>query len=273
MATEQIAGNIRPVPIRRVVDFATIGGLAGAFAFVATAVALTGAAGAYFDLRSVLIVLGGTAGTTLACFTLGDMRAAGRITLRTINRRQSSAQASGLQMLDIAFYTRINGLLSVQSALENIDQDSLLFIGIQMAVDGVEDTEIQNVLSSRAANISANRDRSIEVLKRASELAPGMGLIGTLIGLVQMLTRLDDPSSIGPAMAVALLTTFYGVILSNMVFIPLAYKLKRAGTDEDLINKMAILTSVSVQRQENPRRLEALVNAIIPPNQRIRYFE
>ena len=100
-----------------------------------------------------------------------------------------------------------------------------------------------------------------------------MGLVGTLIGLVQMLGNLDDPASIGPSMAVALLTTFYGAILANMVFAPLASKLERNSHEESTIYQLYMLAIGSIGRQENPRRLEMQLNSILPPSQRIRFYD
>ena len=100
-----------------------------------------------------------------------------------------------------------------------------------------------------------------------------MGLIGTLIGLVQMLGNLKDPSTIGPAMAVALLTTFYGAVLANMVFLPLASKLERNSVEEMLIYNLYTMGATSIGRQENPRRLEMLLNSVLPPAKRVQYFD
>jgi chemotaxis protein MotA len=100
-----------------------------------------------------------------------------------------------------------------------------------------------------------------------------MGLIGTLVGLVQILGGLDDPSTIGPAMAVALLTTFYGAVLANMVFSPLATKLERNFSSETLLNEVYVTAAASIGRQENPRRFEMLLNTLIPPARRIAHFE
>ena len=100
-----------------------------------------------------------------------------------------------------------------------------------------------------------------------------MGLIGTLIGLVQMLGQLDDPSTIGPSMAVALLTTFYGAVLSNMLFSPLAAKLERNSDEEVLLNTIYLTGVTSIGRKENPRRLEMLVNTLLPPAQRVQFFD
>ena len=109
---------------------------------------------------------------------------------------------------------------------------------------------------------------SSAVLRRSAEVAPSMGLIGTLVGLVQMLGRLEDPSTIGPAMAVALLTTFYGAILATMVFSPLANKLERNAAEESLVNHIFTITAAAVARQDNPRKLEMNLNTILSPSDR-----
>jgi len=121
--------------------------------------------------------------------------------------------------------------------------------------------------------IADRHNKGADILRRAAEVAPAMGLIGTLVGLVQMLGNLDDPSAIGPAMAVALLTTFYGAVLGNMVFAPLASKLERKSDEEALLNEIYLLGITSIARQESPRRLEVLLNTILPPANRISYFD
>jgi chemotaxis protein MotA len=114
--------------------------------------------------------------------------------------------------------------------------------------------------------------RSASILRRAAEVAPAMGLIGTLVGLVQMLGSLDEPSKIGPAMALALLTTLYGALLANIVFGPLAAKIERNASAEALLRQIYMIGAVSMARQENPRRLEILLNSVLPPWQQIRFF-
>jgi chemotaxis protein MotA len=141
-----------------------------------------------------------------------------------------------------------------------------------MAVDGVGGDEIEAVLGQDLLAMAQRHQRSADVLRRASEYAPAMGLIGTLIGLVQMLGNLQDPTSIGPTMALALLTTFYGAVLANIVFSPLAAKLERNSAEEALVNHVYLLGAVSVSRQENPRHLEAMLNSVLPPAERIRFF-
>ena len=115
--------------------------------------------------------------------------------------------------------------------------------------------------------------RSAGIMKRASEIAPAMGLIGTLVGLVQMLADLQNPDSIGPAMAVALLTTFYGAILGTIIMAPMAVKLEKNSSDEVMIKTLILTAATSISRQENPRRLEMLLNSDLPPKEQINYFD
>jgi chemotaxis protein MotA len=114
--------------------------------------------------------------------------------------------------------------------------------------------------------------KSAGILRRAAEFAPAMGLIGTLVGLVQMLGNLQDPTTIGPSMAVALLTTFYGAILANLVFIPLASKLERNSILEEVVSEIYVMGAASIGQQEHPQRLEMTLNSLMPPSARTEIF-
>ena len=121
--------------------------------------------------------------------------------------------------------------------------------------------------------LAERHKRSASIARRASEVAPAMGLIGTLVGLVQMLADLENPETIGPAMAVALLTTFYGAILGTVVLASIAVKLEKNSADETLIKTLVTIAATSIARQDNPRRLEMMLNSELPPSERIRYFD
>src|SRR5690606_27445486 len=145
--------------------------------------------------------------------------------------------------------------------------------GLMMAMDGMPEAQIEELMRRELSTVSGRQVRAASVLRKCAEVSPAMGLIGTLVGLVQMLGSLDDPATIGPSMAVALLTTFYGALLANMVFMPLAAKLDRNAAAERLVNQIYMLGALSICRQENPRRLELLINTVLPPAQRLRYFD
>ena len=176
------------------------------------------------------------------------------------------AAYKGLQVAEMA---RKQGVLALQNVAGSVRNEPFFHQGISMVIDGTPGEEVEYILRRDFQATIQRHRQSASVLRKMAEFAPAMGLIG----LVQMLGNLQDPTTIGPAMAVALLTTFYGAVLANMVFLPLASKLERNAGEEALINQIFLLSAVSIGRQENPRRLEMLLNSILPPSQRVQYFD
>ena len=193
--------------------------------------------------------------------------------LKSIIRTVRKPKDAALQMLQISYEARRNGILALQGVTESLEPEPFLHKGITMIGDGSPVNEVSSILErDLEASISRNQ-ASVRVLRRGAEFAPAMGLIGTLIGLVTMLGNLDDPSTIGPSMAVALLTTFYGALLANLVFLPLAAKLETNSDLEANVSNMYLLGVSSIGRQENPRRLEMLLNSSLPPSDKVRFFD
>lgn len=254
-------------------DLATIVGLFCSFALVATAIFLGGSPKSFIDPPSVLIVIGGTLAITTMCFTFAEIGHTFKVLMKTVFHGRRDPSDAAIQMLRIAEMARKQGVLSLQKILASLKDEPFMHKGLAMVVDGTPGEEVEAILRRDMQATIQRHIKSTGVLHRAGEFAPAMGLIGTLIGLVQMLGNLDDPSSIGPSMAVALLTTFYGAVLSNMVFMPLATKLERNSAEEALINSVYLMAAVSIGRQENPRRLEMLLNSVLPPAKRVRYFD
>lgn len=258
---------------KKTVDLATIIGIIAAFALVGAAIFLGGSAGSFFNPPSFLIVIGGTIGITTACFSLREMSQCGRLLLKTILDRRQDATAVAVQTIRISEVARKQGVLQLQGVLDSIRREPFFHKGLGLIVDGGAADEVENMMIGELEAMAGRHNKGVDIIRKAAEFAPAMGLIGTLIGLVQMLGNLDDPSTIGPSMAVALLTTFYGAVLSNMVLMPLAAKLERNSNEELLINQVYILATASIGRQENPRRLEMMINSILPPNRRVKYFD
>jgi len=255
------------------VDIATVVGISAAFLLIATAIVLGGRPAAFFDLPSVFIVLGGTFGVTVACFSATDILNAFRIIGQTVFRVSQPPVDVARHLMQLSDTARRKGHLSLQDHLPDLMHNGLLYRGIAMVVDGSEAGEVERIMQSEMQATTERQIRTVAILRKAAEISPAMGLIGTLVGLVQMLGTLEDPSTIGPSMAVALLTTFYGAILANLVFTPLASKLERNGAEEALMNEMYVMAAASIARQENPRRLEMLLNTILPPENKIVYFQ
>lgn len=269
----QLAVEIQIPRLGPTVDFATLLGVGGAFAMIAGAMMLSGQAAAFFDVPSILIVIGGTFLVTTISFSLGEIALAQGLMFRAAVYHTESPENAVGQALYLADLARKRGRLALQSVTEKLDEAPFLQRAIIMVVDGIPAEEVERVLSRDAEASFERHQRSAGILRRAGEVAPAMGLIGTLIGLVQMLGSLDDPSSIGPAMAVALLTTFYGAVLANMVFNPLAGKLERNAHIEATVCRIYTISAASIGRQENPRRLEMMLNTILPPASRVAYFD
>jgi chemotaxis protein MotA len=265
--------EIRVAPIRRSLDLATIFGLLGAFALIAAAIYLGGSFAAFIDLPAILIVLGGTIMATTICFSLGEIRGTLAVAGKTLFQSIRAPAHAAVHVMQLAQMARRHGILSLQDVVDTLRFEPFLQKGVSMVVDGIPGDEVESILRRDVVARAQRHMRAASVLRRASELAPAMGLIGTLIGLVQMLGNLDDPSTIGPSMAIALLTTFYGAVLANVVLVPLATKLERNSALEELVNTIYVLGVASIGRQENPRRLEMLVNSIMPPSSRIRFFD
>lgn len=253
-------------------DHATMLGLIGGFGLVAAAIVLGGAPNAFIDPPSLLIVIGGTLGVTTICFSLQDMARLPTVVVRTLFHSTPDPGATAFYMLRLAELARKRGIMGLDQVLEDMQNEPFIRKAVSLAVDGTSIEEIRIVLEREISETTDRQLRSASMLRKAAEVAPAMGLIGTLIGLVQMLGHLEDPSAIGPGMAVALLTTFYGAILANMVLSPLASKLERNIADEELVAKVSKVAAESICRTDNPRRLELLLNAMLPPSKQINYF-
>ena len=255
------------------IDVATLIGVSGAFLVIGAAMVLGGSPGSFVNLPAILIVVGGTFLVTTVSFSMAEVVHAQRVMLRAVVYHAESPRTAALRILKLADGARRIGLLALQNDLKGSRHSRFLTHAISLVIDGFPTEEIERYLGRERHATSERHARSTGVLRRAGEVAPAMGLIGTLVGLVQMLGNLQDPSAIGPAMAVALLTTFYGAVLANMVFHPLATKLERNSEIEAMVNQIYVIGAASISRQENPRRLEMTINAILSPAQRVSYFD
>jgi chemotaxis protein MotA len=264
---------LRLEPARRGLDMATVLGLSGALFLIAAAIFLGGNWLAFVNVPSILIVVCGTFVITMISFSFTEIMQAQPLMLRTLFSQGHTPNEAAAKVLQLAERARRRGLLAMQSELFSLKGEPFLLRGMTMLVDGMPIEEVERNLTFETHAMAQRHQRSTGILRRAAEIAPAMGLIGTLIGLVQMLGSLDRPEGIGPAMAVALLTTFYGAVLANVVFLPIASKLERNSAIELLIHQIFILGALSIARQENPRRLELVLNTILPANQRVKYFD
>ncbi len=233
-------------------DLATILGLIISFGFISVALLDGGDAGLFVHVPSMMIVLGGTVGATLTHFSLPTALAVSKIIRKTFATQLPTTDSIIDQFTDYSNRARREGILALEGIVKGIE-DPYLRKGMQLTVDGLEPAAIQSILETEINNTEGRHETGIELLNGLAAYAPALGMIGTVIGLVQMLQNMSDPSAIGPAMAVALITTFYGAILANLVFLPMAGKLKLRSKEELTIMEMQMEGILGISRGENPR--------------------
>ena len=217
----------------------TIFGMLTAFLLVIGAILIGGSGNAFINLQGILIVVIGTFAVTAISFRLNEMMTLPRNIWVLLRHSQREPSEEAIKILKIAVEARKhNDVLMLERLVPRLKDTPFLAQAIQLVVDGSQADEIEQIMRREASTASARHMRSVDFLRRAGDVAPAMGLIGTLIGLVRMLGSLDDPTSLGPAMAVALLTTFYGAVMAHLIFIPLAAKTEHCTEEEALVNNL-----------------------------------
>jgi chemotaxis protein MotA len=249
------------------VDITTLIGSMVSFGLVIVSILLGGEGGWFLNYPSIMIVLGGTMGATLLAYPLSEVLGVFGVAKNVfLHRSQSAAELIPL-IAGLAKKARQEGILSFESQLDQIE-DPFLVKGIQMAIDGMESSAIEEVMATEIQYLEERHRLGAEIFTTMGSFAPAMGMLGTIIGLVQMLMQMKDPSQIGAPMAVALLTTFYGTILANLMFIPVAGKLRTRSKQEILIKQMVLEGVISIQSGDNHRVVEQKLKAFIPPKAR-----
>ena len=256
---------------RRSVDIATIVGIVVSFGLMIWAILMGGPLSLFIDVPSIAIVFGGTAGVALISFPLADVLGTIAIFKKTVLIREADTNALIAQMMEFATKARKGGILSLQDSIDQVE-DQFLVKALQMAVDGQEPADLKTMLQTEIDNIAARHSNGAQILDTMGAIAPAMGMVGTLIGLVQMLQNMSDPAAIGPAMAVALLTTFYGAVLANVLFLPMAGKLKTRSKTEILQKTVITEGMESILSGENPRIMEQKLHVYIAPRKRESVF-
>lgn len=246
-------------------DIATLLGLFGGLGVIVASIFLGGSVSTFVNIPSITVVVGGTFMVTLCQISLGQFLGSFKVALRAFLHKSVPAEKLIEEAIGLADIARKEGILALEG---NEIEDKFLENGIKLCIDG-HSTEIVQKMLSKDINLELDRQNTgILMFKSIAEAAPAMGMIGTLIGLVQMLANMDDPKSIGPAMAVALLTTLYGAVIANAIALPIAAKLKAISANERL-NKLLILESVAgIQDGMNPRVLQQLLIAYLPESKR-----
>ncbi len=246
-------------------DIATIIGLFLALSLMVLAM------GAFFtafiNIPSLLIVLGGTLGAIFVFFPMENVLGLGGIIRNVFLTKPQQISTLIATIIDYAGRARREGILSLQNVANEVD-DPFFVRGINLVVDGVEETVIEDIMANEIDYLEDRHKSGAEMLATMGTLSPAFGMIGTLIGLVIMLQNLADTSAIGPAMAIALITTFYGALLANLVFIPFSGKLRLRSNQELLLKRITLEGVLAISQGNNPRVVEQKLNSFLAPKLR-----
>ncbi|MCA9608609.1 MAG: MotA/TolQ/ExbB proton channel family protein [Myxococcales bacterium] len=247
-------------------DIGTIIGIVLGFGLIIGSILMGGSLGSFADGPSVLIVIGGTIAATLIMERLPNVLGGFKIAMQAIKSPRSPSIPDTIsKIVELSNIARREGVLALEN--QTID-DPFMAKGIRMAVDGLPEQEIVHALRAELVSMRDRHQRGQKLFKFMKDTAPSMGMIGTLIGLVQMLQTLDDPSSIGPSMAVALLTTMYGAVIAFLVCGPIAEKLSMRSKEETSRMVVIIEGVESIVRGLNARIIQEKLEARLAPKER-----
>lgn len=245
-------------------DIATLIGIVAAFGLIVWSILLGGSLSGFIDMPSVAVVIGGTMGALLINFPLAKFLSMINLFKKTFLFSLEEPDNVITKMVGYAERARREGMLALEEDSEN-ETDDFLRKGLRLAVDGTDPQLLEKILETDVEQVENRHSEGAKILSAGGTFAPAFGMIGTLIGLVNMLSSLEDPTQIGAGMATALITTFYGAVLANAVFLPLAGKLETRSKEEMIIKNMIIEGIMAIQSGDSPRIVEEKLKSFLSP--------
>ncbi|MDD4526576.1 MAG: MotA/TolQ/ExbB proton channel family protein [Candidatus Margulisbacteria bacterium] len=243
-------------------DLTTILGIVSGVSLILLAIFIQSGLGIFVSLPSLLIVTGGTIAATLISYPLDEVIKVIKIAGKAFYSTIKEPTYHMLELISLAVIARREGVLHLPVHAKKLN-DFFILKGAQMVADGIPRQEIIRALNTEITIMQSRHKLGREIFQALGVFAPAFGLIGTLIGLVQMLSNLSDPSKLGPGMSTAILTTFYGAVLANLIFLPIANKLKRRSEQEFLLMQITKETILSIQAKESITLLEDKLSSYI----------
>ena len=253
-------------------DLGTIGGIVGGLILIIGLGIGPSRLGMFIDVPSLAIVLGGATSAIFISYPTSGVKSIVTIIKNTFIHETPNYIETIKLLVSFAEQARKEGLLALEARIQEIE-DEFLRKGIQLAVDGTEADLLRGILMTELNFLEERHKDNAGMLSTVADLAPAMGMVGTLIGLVLMLANMSDVSAIGPAMAVALLTTLYGALVANLFFTPWSTKLKNYSGEEILLKSMMLEGILSIQSGDNPRTVEMKLGAFLDPESRMQLSE
>ena len=246
-------------------DIATLIGAVVGFILILISILLDGEISAFINAPGLTVVVGGTMCAAMMAEKMEAFIGSIKVGLNALFNKSPAVDKTIEMIANLAVIVRKNGILALEN--EKIE-DPFLARGVRFAVDGMAAEEVQSILRGELSSMKQRHKRGQKMFKFLASTAPSMGMIGTLIGLVQMLQALDDPAAIGPAMAVALLTTLYGAIMAFMIFGPMATKLEHRSNEEGANMTIVIEGIDSILKGENARIVQEKLESFLEPKAR-----
>ncbi len=248
-------------------DIGTVVGLIIAFVSVGLAIVLGGDPLALINIPSLVVVVGGAAGAVICAFPLAKITKAHTVILKSVFNETPDIEGVIRDLVKFAEIARREGILSLENHIGDMKEEFVVR-GIKMAVDGTDPELIRVIMETELEGVMDRHIQGKMILDQFAKYAPAFGMIGTLMGLIFMLGSMDDPSSIGPSMAVALITTLYGAVIANVFAGPLADKLYQNDQAEVLMKTVIIAGVMAIQSGDNPRVVESKLLTYLPPSER-----
>jgi chemotaxis protein MotA len=246
-------------------DLGTVVGLLVAWGALLTAFAMEG--GHFGDLlqpSAFVLVVGGTIGATTISFSLKQMLGLPGIVRNAFFCKNIDLVGIINTMVEFARTARREGILVLEEAAKNLD-NKFLQMGIQLVVDGTPSEMVREILETEISSMQERHKIGENIFATMGGFAPTLGIIGTVMGLIHMLSSLDEPGKMGPAIAAAFLATLYGVATANLIFLPIGAKLKARTAEEILAYDMMVEGILSIQAGDNPRIVQTKMMAYLPP--------
>lgn len=248
-------------------EFSTLIGVIGGLLVVCLGILQNGSLLGFVDLPSIFITIGGSTMAMLVNFKFSQFKSAMKAMKHLFFPKKMDPQEAIGEIVEFAKKARREGLLALEDEIQH-SNDIFLKKGVQLIVDGTDPDLVRNILEIELSFMEERHKNTKSFFESWGALAPSFGMIGTVIGLIQMLATLDDVATIGPKMGVALITTFYGALFANLILIPAAGKLGKRSSEEMFLKQIMIEGILSIQAGENPRIVEEKLKAFLSPSQR-----
>ncbi len=248
-------------------DITTLVGILSGLGCIFFAIFLGAGIKAFVHIPSLMITVGGTLAATLINFPLPEILKIWKAVIKVLKSHEFDPSTPIPFIISYADKARQEGLLSLEDNLDEVE-DEFMKSGMRLIIDGTDPEEVRDIMEIELAYLEERHDRGQRLFLAMAKYSPAFGMIGTLIGLISMMRSIDDPSTIGPSMAVALITTFYGALMANLVFMPIAGKLKARSADESLMRRIILEGILMIEAQVNPRYISQKLVAYLPPRLR-----